>query len=103
MFAFFSASLKGLPTIRAFSSQDRFHDDFLRHLSANGDWYFAFMATSRWVLGGALEGGVNPHQRRGNHPVILRQYMGNQHLCSQNVVLILPPQQPHPAGGWLFI
>ena len=63
MFAFFSASLKGLPTIRAFSSHERFHDDFLRHLSANGDWYFAFLATSRWALGGALVDGVNPHQR----------------------------------------
>ena len=49
VFASFSASLKGLPTIRAFSCQDRFHADFLKQLSSNGDWYYAFMATGRWI------------------------------------------------------
>jgi ABC-type multidrug transport system fused ATPase/permease subunit len=49
VFASFSASLKGLPTIRAFSGQERFQADFLKQLSSNGDWYYAFLATGRWI------------------------------------------------------
>ena len=47
VFASFSASLKGLPTIRAFSSQRRFHAAFLEQLQANGEWFYAFMVTAR--------------------------------------------------------
>ncbi|GAX75678.1 hypothetical protein CEUSTIGMA_g3121.t1 [Chlamydomonas eustigma] len=49
VFAAFSATLKGLPTIRAFSAQHRFQQDFLSHLNHNGEWYYAFLVTSRWI------------------------------------------------------
>ncbi len=38
MYAFFSSTLKGLPTIRAYSAQSRFHEEFLDGLSVNGSW-----------------------------------------------------------------
>ncbi|KAG2425890.1 hypothetical protein HYH02_014893 [Chlamydomonas schloesseri] len=49
VFASFSATLKGLPTIRAYGAATRFHDDFLHSMSHNGNWYFAFISTSRWI------------------------------------------------------
>jgi ABC-type multidrug transport system fused ATPase/permease subunit len=38
IFEKFSASLRGLTTIRAFNSQGRFHDAFLQSLDDNGEW-----------------------------------------------------------------
>jgi hypothetical protein len=41
--------MQGLPTIRAYSAQSRFRDEFLAQMDANGSWWFAFIATARWV------------------------------------------------------
>ncbi|EFJ47496.1 hypothetical protein VOLCADRAFT_30254, partial [Volvox carteri f. nagariensis] len=49
IFASFSATLKGLPTIRAYGAADRFHDEFLKLMAHNSNWYFAFISTSRWI------------------------------------------------------
>lgn len=49
VYASFSATLKGLPTIRAYSGQQRFQETFLSHMSLNGTWWFAFIATARWI------------------------------------------------------
>ena len=40
---------QGLPTIRAYGAQSRFRDDFLAQMDLNGSWWFAFIATARWV------------------------------------------------------
>ena len=45
----FSSTLKGLPTIRAYGAQQRFHDSFLASLSVNGSWWYAFVTLGRWV------------------------------------------------------
>ncbi len=45
----FSSTLKGLPTIRAYSAQGRFHRTFLEALSVNGSWWYAFVTLGRWV------------------------------------------------------
>ena len=45
----FSASLKGLTTIRAFNSTQRFHGAFLTSLDDNAEWYFLFLGLSRWI------------------------------------------------------
>jgi ATP-binding cassette subfamily C (CFTR/MRP) protein 4 len=45
----FSSTLKGLPTIRAYGAQQRFHDSFLTALSINGSWWYAFVTLGRWV------------------------------------------------------
>lgn len=47
VFAAFSSTLQGLPTIRAYGAAPRFHDAFLEHLSLNGRWYFAGLSASR--------------------------------------------------------
>ncbi|GFR41482.1 hypothetical protein Agub_g2173, partial [Astrephomene gubernaculifera] len=49
VFASFSATLKGLPTIRAFGAAGRFNDAFLDIMTHNGNWYFAFISTARWI------------------------------------------------------
>eukprot|EP00798_Chlamydomonas_sp_ICE-L_P022324 gene22324-29400_t len=49
VFAFFSASLKGLSTIRAYAAQGRFQDAFLSALQETGIWSFAFFCTARWI------------------------------------------------------
>ncbi|GLC33196.1 hypothetical protein PLESTB_000360400 [Pleodorina starrii] len=49
VFASFSATLKGLPTIRAYGAAERFDDAFLRLMAHNGNWYFAFISTARWI------------------------------------------------------
>lgn len=49
VFAAFSASLKGLPTIRAFGCRARFQNDFMSLLQSNGEWYYAFISTARWI------------------------------------------------------
>jgi ATP-binding cassette subfamily C (CFTR/MRP) protein 4 len=41
VYASFSATLKGLPTIRAYGAQHRFHDSFLSLLTLNGSWWWA--------------------------------------------------------------
>ena len=41
--------LQGLPTIRAYCAGSRFASDFLKVLDANGAWWFAYIATSRWI------------------------------------------------------
>ncbi len=66
VFAAFSASLKGLPTIRAFAAQRRFQADFLCSLAHNGDWNYAFLATGRCgsLYGSDLDEG---YQRPAAH------------------------------------
>jgi ABC-type multidrug transport system fused ATPase/permease subunit len=49
VFAAFSESIKGMPTIRAFGAQARFQAAFLADLQRNGEWFHAFVATARWV------------------------------------------------------
>ncbi|GBF93736.1 hypothetical protein Rsub_06068 [Raphidocelis subcapitata] len=49
VYAAFSATLKGLPTIRAYGAQGRFHEAFLSLLTLNGSWWYAFLGSSRWV------------------------------------------------------
>lgn len=49
LFAAFSATLKGLTTIRAYAAEKRFRADFLRLLSHNGAWWFCWLTTARWV------------------------------------------------------
>ena len=44
-----AAPAQGLPTIRAYGAQSRFRDDFLAQMDLNGSWWFAFIATARWV------------------------------------------------------
>ena len=49
VFAFFGQSIKGLPTIRAYSAIERFQQEFLSLLSSSGAWSYATIATARWV------------------------------------------------------
>ncbi|KAL6756466.1 P-loop containing nucleoside triphosphate hydrolase protein [Haematococcus lacustris] len=49
IYATFSATLKGLATIRAYSAQPRFQSELLDQLASNGHWSFAFSATGRWI------------------------------------------------------
>ena len=49
LYAAFSATLKGLPTIRAHRAADRFRADFLELLSANVAWWFCWLTTARWI------------------------------------------------------
>jgi hypothetical protein len=41
--------MQGLPTIRAFGAGERFKQAFVGELDANGAWWFAFIATARWI------------------------------------------------------
>ena len=44
---------QGLPTIRAYATQQRFHDDMLRLMTLNGAWYYAYISSERpfaWLL-----------------------------------------------------
>ena len=41
--------LQGLPTIRAYGAGPRSQSGFVRALDANGAWWFAYIATSRWI------------------------------------------------------
>jgi ABC-type multidrug transport system fused ATPase/permease subunit len=47
VYAAFSATIKGLPTIRAFRASGRFRKEFLDALNVNGSWWIAFLGTSR--------------------------------------------------------
>ncbi|GIM00727.1 hypothetical protein Vretimale_5639, partial [Volvox reticuliferus] len=49
IFASFSATLKGLPTIRAYGAASRFDDAFLELMAHNGNWYFASISAARWI------------------------------------------------------
>jgi ABC-type multidrug transport system fused ATPase/permease subunit len=49
LYSSFSAALKGLPTIRAFSAADRFRAVFLDALARNGAWFFSFLTCARWI------------------------------------------------------
>jgi ABC-type multidrug transport system fused ATPase/permease subunit len=49
VYASFSATLRGLPTVRAFGAGPRFHLAFARALAQNGAWWHAFIASARWV------------------------------------------------------
>ncbi|MEW5316893.1 MAG: hypothetical protein WDW38_008234 [Sanguina aurantia] len=49
VFATFSNTLKGLPTIRAYMAQQRFHAHLLSHIDVNGAWQFGMLGVSRWV------------------------------------------------------
>ena len=50
VYAAFSATLKGLPTIRAYSRQAGFQNDFLRKMSVNGDWRVALAGAAQLPL-----------------------------------------------------
>jgi ABC-type multidrug transport system fused ATPase/permease subunit len=50
VYALFSSTMKGLPTIRAFKAAPRFRDTFLRALNVNGSWWLAYIGTARCVL-----------------------------------------------------
>lgn len=41
--------LQGLPTIRAYGAESAFQAAFIDHLSLNGSWWFAYLASSRWI------------------------------------------------------
>lgn len=47
--AAFSEHMKGLPLIRAYGAVSRFHARLLDALTRNTVWFFAFLATSRWI------------------------------------------------------
>ncbi|BDA43779.1 probable cystic fibrosis transmembrane conductance regulator [Coccomyxa sp. Obi] len=49
IYASFGATLKGLPTIRAYGAGERFKESFIGELDANGAWWFAFISTARWI------------------------------------------------------
>ena len=40
---------QGLPTIRAYNAGLRFREEFIGFLDRNGAWWFAFIATARWI------------------------------------------------------
>jgi hypothetical protein len=42
-------ALQGLPTIRAYGAESTFQASFIDHLSLNGSWWFAYLASSRWI------------------------------------------------------
>jgi hypothetical protein len=41
--------LQGLPTIRAYGAESHFQESFISHLSLNGQWWYAYLATARWI------------------------------------------------------
>jgi ABC-type multidrug transport system fused ATPase/permease subunit len=49
LYAAFSATLKGLPTIRAYRAAARFRADFLDLLTANVAWWHAWLTAARWI------------------------------------------------------
>lgn len=49
VFSFFSASLDGRSTVRAFNLQDSFLDDFHHLIDANSRSWFGFQFASRWI------------------------------------------------------
>ena len=49
VYAAFSATIKGLPTIRAFRATPRFRATFLAALNVNGSWWMAYLAGARCV------------------------------------------------------
>lgn len=40
---------QGLPTIRAYGAESAFQAAFINRLSLNGSWWFAYLASSRWI------------------------------------------------------
>ena len=49
LYAAFSATLKGLPTIRAYRAAPRFRAEFLDYLTANVAWWFSWLTSARWI------------------------------------------------------
>jgi hypothetical protein len=49
VYAMFSVTMKGLPTIRAYKVAPRFRQHFLSALQLNGSWWMAFLSCSRWA------------------------------------------------------
>ena len=49
VFSHLSASLQGLQTIRAFSVQNKFIEEFDNHQNLHTEAWFLFLATSRWL------------------------------------------------------
>jgi ABC-type multidrug transport system fused ATPase/permease subunit len=47
VYASFSATIKGMPTIRAYGIAPRFRRDFLAMLNLNGSWWMAYLACAR--------------------------------------------------------
>eukprot|EP00882_Tetradesmus_deserticola_P029233 GHRQ01032705.1.p2 GENE.GHRQ01032705.1~~GHRQ01032705.1.p2 ORF type:complete len:124 (-),score=25.37 GHRQ01032705.1:526-897(-) len=41
--------MQGLPTIRAYAAESHFQESFISHLSLNGQWWYAYLATARWI------------------------------------------------------
>ena len=58
VYAMFSASIKGLPTIRAFGATERFRKMFLDALDINGSWWIAYINCARCGLLFALLPGT---------------------------------------------
>lgn len=58
VYAMFSASIKGLPTIRAFGATKRFRKMFLDALDINGSWWIAYINCARCGLLTALVPGT---------------------------------------------
>jgi hypothetical protein len=50
VYAALSSTLKGLPTIRAYGAQARFHANFLADMSLNGSWWCVVFAGCLLVL-----------------------------------------------------
>ena len=49
LYAAFSATLKGLPTIRAYGAGPWFRSEFLQLLTANVGWWFSWLTSARWI------------------------------------------------------
>lgn len=50
VYAMFSAIIKGLPTIRAFRTKDRFRKTFVEALDVNGAWLMGYQVANRCLL-----------------------------------------------------
>jgi ATP-binding cassette, subfamily C (CFTR/MRP), member 1 len=72
VYAMFSATLKGLPTIRAYMIAPRFRKDFLTALELNGSWFMAYLSCSRYELGILLSVlALRCHGRCTNQDIVL--------------------------------
>jgi len=49
VYASFSATLRGLTTIRAYGAEGRFRTEFVQQLDLNGSWWVGFISTARWI------------------------------------------------------
>ena len=50
VYAMFSATIKGLPTIRAFQVESKFRTLFIEALDVNGSWKLAYQVTGKYVF-----------------------------------------------------